>query len=129
MTVWIIQQPRPNAGGWQPDFSSAEKYGEFKFMFDSHEKVYANPNPSMHKAQRITGQEFNFETDYILWPNIGDPQAMFAFIFGFCLAHLGNIDYVNTLQWNRKREEDGSRNAKSGFYIPIRYNFKTPKVD
>lgn len=128
MTVWIIQQPRPNARNWQPDFSSAEKYGEFRFVYDSHEKVYALPNPSMHKASRLL-KEFNYETDYLLWPNIGDPQAMFAFMFGFCLTHLGNIDYVNVLQWNRKREEDGTRDPSSGFYVPVRYNFKAVKVD
>lgn len=123
MTVFIIQQPRQNRHNWQPDFSSAEKYGELRFVFDAHERVYALPNPSMKKAQR-TLKDFDFEKDYILWPNIGDPQAMFAFAFAFGLEQLLAVDYVNVLQWNRKREEDGSRDPSVGFYVPIRYNFK-----
>lgn len=123
MTVWIIQKPRPNKRDWTPDFSSAEKFGRIEFVFDEHEKVFAMPNPAKEKARRVFREKFNYETDYILWPNLGDPQAMIAAMIGLFQEHLGHIEFINALQWDRKRDEYGQR-GRDGFYVPIKYNLK-----
>lgn len=117
MTVYVVQQPTPNKHGWQPDLSSAAQYGAIKFCFDSTDKVYALPGPSLFKARKML-RDFDYENDYILWPNLGDPMAMAAFMLA--LKDI-NMNYVTFLQWSRKREEDGTRDVNNGFYVPITF--------
>ncbi len=123
MTVFVIQQPTRNAHGWEPDFSSAEKFGKIQFVFDQSEKVYATPTPSKDKVAKLFKEQgFNHETDFILWQNLGDPMAMAAFMLAFCWECDLDIPFVKFLQWNRKRDENGVRDPKQGFYVPITFN-------
>jgi hypothetical protein len=120
MTVYIVQQPRPNKSGWTPDLSSSAKYGPLEYIFDSSEKVYALPGPSLFKARKIL-RNFNPEEDYFLWPNVGDPMA--CIISTIALAER-NIDFFRILYWDRKREVSGERKRNEGFYIPIKISLK-----
>ena len=117
MTVYVVQQPTPNKNGWQPDLSSAAEFGTIKFVFDSSDKVYALPGPSLFKARKVL-KDFNYEKDYVLWPNLGDPMAMAAFMLAMRDI---DMDKVTFLQWSRKRGEDGERIPGSGFYVPITF--------
>ena len=124
MTVWVIQQPVPNRQGWMPDFSSAIEYGEIQYIFGANEKVYALPGPSLFKARKLLRERFNSEKDYVLWPNTGDPMACII----ACMV-LGEMEFddVKCLYWNRKRDEDGNRDSKSGFYFPINVSLNEKK--
>lgn len=126
MNVYVIQQPVPNATGWMPDFSIATEYGKIQYIFEGGEKVHALPGPSLFKVRKLLREKFDHTKDYILWPNTGDPMACII----ACIA-LGELDieYINCLYWNRKRNSDGVRDAKLGFYSPIKINLKERKED
>lgn len=114
MTVYIPQEPKPNRQNWVPDFSSALQYGEIAFVFESHEKVYAIPAPSLFKARRLL-ENFNYKEDYILIHTAGDPMAQI--VVDMVLREL-DPEYINFLYWDRKREPDGTRKTGAGFYVP-----------
>ena len=121
MTVYVIQQPVPNQHNWTPDLTPATDFGPLKYIFDGGENVYALPGPMMKKAQNVL-KDFDPEHDYILWPNTGDPAALWTTCFA--LAQMG-FQKVSFLYWNRKRVS-GQRDYSSGFYAPITYDLKTP---
>jgi len=118
MTVYVVQQPKPNKSGFLPDFSSAADFGEMKFIFSSDEKVFAIPGPSLTKAKREL-KVFNQEEDYILWHNAGDPAAMYAVLIALMAEH--NPSKINFLYWNRKRDSSGNREPHAGFYVPCKF--------
>lgn len=127
MTVFVIQQPRPNKKtGWVPDLSSATEYGELEYIFDPHERCYALPMPSLFKARRILRDKFDEEEDYILWPSAGDPVSVFAVCFA--MADL-NLSKVTILIWDRKRDENGRRLRDKGCYVPVKFTLREEKLD
>ena len=126
MTVFVVQQPRPNKNNWVPDLSSAAEYGPLEYVFDSHEKVFALPGPSLFKAAKLMRDKFNFEKDYILWPSAGDPMAFAALMLAFKDL---NIDYIHFLIWDRKRDATGQRDPRNGFYVPVKFVLKKEKSD
>jgi len=124
MTVYVVQQPVPNKNGWMPDFSNAAEYGEIQYIFNADEKVYALPGPSLFKVRKLLRETFDYKKDYILWPNIGDPMS--CIITAAAIGEMG-YDYIKCLYWNRKRDADGNRDAKAGYYFPIQINLKARK--
>ena len=118
-TVYIIQQPKPNAKGWMPDFTDASKYGKFRFIFAPGERPWTDPEAAMETAS-VTLANFNADEDYILWPCTGDPAALFA-----VLLILGRfpINQVTFLYWERKII-NGHRNKSEGFYTPVKFNLR-----
>jgi len=125
MTVYVIQPPPKNRHGWSPDLSSAAEYGEIQFVFDDRDRVYALPGPSLFKARKIAAV-FDCDKDYILWPNIGDPMALACFLLAMKDK---DMPHCNFLYWNRKRNEDGTRDSHSGYYVPVKFNLKDVKVN
>ncbi len=120
MTVYVAQQPSVNKNGFTPDLSSASEYGELKFVFDASDKVYSIPNPSYQKACRSL-KNFNPETDYVLFAPNSDPASWFAVAL---ILGAMNLESVTMLYWNRKRDEHGVRDGKTGFYFPCKFNLK-----
>lgn len=119
-TVFVIQQPRPNNSGWLPDLSSASSYGKIEYIFDSHEKVFALPGPSLFKARKAL-KDFDCEKDYLLWPGVGDPAAMTVTLLALAEK---DMPFLKQLYWDRKRNDDGARHPTSGFYVPLTFNIK-----
>lgn len=121
MTVYIVQRPTRNSSGWEPDLSTAAEYGALEYVFEANEKVYALPGPSLRKAKKIL-EKFDHENDHILWPNIGDPMAFAAWMLALGQTMIERqIPFVSFLQWNRKRNEDGTRDPRIGFYVPCKF--------
>lgn len=119
MTVYVVQQPVPNRKNWVPDLTPANEFGAIEYVFKSDDNVYALPGPMMKKAQKIF-KDFDPNNDYLLWPNTGDPAALWTCCFA--LAILG-FDKISILYWNRKRIS-GQRDYQQGFYVPITYDLK-----
>lgn len=117
MTVYVTQQPVPNAKGWTPDLSSASEYGKIEFVFNGGEKIYALPGPSMNKARQML-KNFNAEEDYILWPGSCDPASLKVCMI--VLVLLG-VHKIKTLYWDRERDRDGNRSKSRGFYKPVTF--------
>lgn len=125
-TVFIPQQPMPNKKtGWMPDLSSAAEYGKIVYLFGGGEKVYALPGPSRFKARKLL-ENFNPEEDYILWPGVGDPAALFATMIGLMQSEPESITF---LYWDRKRDSSGGRDGVSGFYVPCKFQIKEKRND
>ena len=121
MTVYIPQQPMPNKRtGWTPDLSSAAEYGKIEYVFAGGERVYALPGPSLFKAKKIL-RDFNPEEDYILWPGVGDPAALYATLLALMSHDPASIRF---LYWDRKRDSNGQRDRNSGFYVPCNFMIK-----
>lgn len=117
-TIYIPQQPMPNKRtGWAPDLSSALQYGKIEYIFQGGEKCYALPGPSLFKARKAL-ENFDPENDYILWPGVGDPAALFATLLALMLH---NPDQIRFLYWDRKRDDDGNREKGRGFYVPVNF--------
>lgn len=115
--VFITQQPRPNKLGWTPNLSRAAGYGNFVYIFEAEDKPWANPNASVDKAIAVLS-EFNPDTDYLLYPNSGDPLgAMIVFM----VISRFSFSQVKMLYWERKLE-NGVRSPSDGFYSPITIN-------
>lgn len=119
MTVYIAQQPAPRANGWTPDLTSAVEFGKIVYVFNGGESVYALPGPSMKKAQSLL-KDFDPENDYFLWPNTGDPAALWTCCFA--ISALG-FSKIRILYWSRKRT-NGQRDHNNGYYSPITYDLK-----
>lgn len=114
MTVYVTQQPRPNARNWVPNLEPATQYGELKYVFSGDEAVYCNPVSMMQECwDRL--KDFDPDEDYILWPNTGDPAACWAVIMTIMSYGLDKIQF---LYWDRKMDEDGRR-TNEGFYTPV----------
>lgn len=114
-TVFITQQPKVNRQGWSPDLSPAADYGKFVYIFDSNEFIYQDTVAGMRKAYSKL-EDYNPEHDYILWPNTGDPAAIWCTIMAICGMGFNDITF---LYWDRKRDESGQRSKQQGFYVPV----------
>ena len=115
MTVYVTQQPTPNRKGWQPDLSPAAQYGAIKYVFDADTPVSSNPNIAQELAvERLL--DFNPDTDYICYPNSGDPTS-YAMVSG-TLAWLG-YEQFTVLAWNRDRDAQGNPRRDRGYYTPV----------
>lgn len=117
MTVFITKRPVSDRMGWVPDLSAANTYGPMEFIFEGHERVFALPMPSLHKARRSIGKNFNYERDFLLHPNSLDQMALIC-----CLTAIldQRPPYINILYYDRAKNEDGTRNQRSGTYYPIK---------
>lgn len=112
--VFITQQPRPNRQNWMPNLSPAMPYGHFIYVFKGDDKPWCNPESSVEHAQEIL-RDFDPDDDYILYPNSGDPAAMWIVLL--VLARFP-IDKVRILYWERKLD-NGERSRTDGFYTPV----------
>lgn len=124
MTVFVAQQPMPSKSGWMPDLSSAAEHGPIQYVFDTSDKVYALPGPSLFKARKAL-KNFDPEVDFFLWPGVGDPAALWA-----CLIAMMGTDpeFITFLYWDRKRDSSGERDGRSGFYVPCKFNIKEKSI-
>lgn len=115
-TVYVTQRPQRSKAGWKPNLLPATVYGELKYVFESDDYVFSSPNESMAKAKEILNQ-FDPSVDYILYPNTGDPAAIYAIclILGYWFSQCT----INFLYWDRTIDEDGNRSHDKGSYKVI----------
>lgn len=112
--VFITQQPKPNHTGWMPNLSPAAPYGRFVYVFSSDAAPWTNPDEAVEIATAALA-DFDPDEDYILYPNSGDPAAMWIILL--VLARF-NINKLRVLYWERKLV-DGERSRRDGFYSPV----------
>jgi hypothetical protein len=112
--VFITQQPKPNHVGWMPNLSPAMQFGRFVYVFSSDSAPWTNPDEAIETAAAALAK-FDPEEDYLLYPNSGDPAAMWIILL--VLARF-SISKLKILYWERKLV-DGERSRKDGFYSPI----------
>jgi len=112
--VFIIQQPRPKADGWVPNFESATKYGTLHFVYDLSDRAYADPHQASVKAQTKLA-DFNPIRDYILPTVFGDPATTWVVIQ--VLAR--RCDQLKYLYWSRTRDENGVMSNEVGYYYEV----------
>ena len=116
MTVYVTQQPTPNRRNWQPDLSPAAEYGKIKYIFQGGEQPFTNPANAISVARKEL-RDFNPETDFICWPNSGDPASLYATIM--CLVDKGHKE-ITFLYWNRNRDANGQPLPDRGYYAPVK---------
>lgn len=116
-TVFITQQPRPNRLGWLPNLSPASQFGKFVYVFTAADAPWTNPDAAMEKATDLL-RDFNEDEDFVLWPNSGDPAAMWIILAILARFPLRKI---RILYWERKLE-NGERMKGDGFYTPVTIN-------
>ncbi len=114
MTVYVSQQPIPNRHNWTPNLEPATKYGALKFIFQGESQPYLKPQSALLHAMEILAN-FNQEQDYLLWPNTGDPTAMWCAILALTQLEFTRISF---LYWNKPRGN------KQGYYAPMEFNLK-----
>ena len=114
MTVYVSQQPILNRHNWMPNLEPATKYGQLKYIFQGDAQPYQTPQRSLAHAIDIL-QDFKPKQDHLLWPNTGDPTAMWCAILAFQVL---GIDCVSFLYWNKPRGNS------QGYYAPIEFNLK-----
>lgn len=114
MTVYVSQQPIPNRHNWTPNLEPATKYGQLKFIFQGDSQPYQTPQKSLfHAFKALRG--FDPERDYLLWPNTGDPTAMWCAVIALGILSMPKINF---LYWNKPRG-----NA-IGYYAPIEFDLR-----
>ncbi len=119
-TVYVTQRPIPNKKTqWVPNLAPASKYGKLIYVFESDHQVFSTTSKSLDRAKDIL-EDFNPDRDYLLWPNSGDPAALWVCIHA--LAGSG-LPWINYLYWERGFNEQGQRASSKGFYSPIRIEF------
>jgi len=114
MTVYVSQEPTPNRHDWVPNLEPATKYGALRFIFNGDEQPYMFPKRSLAHAVDIL-RGFDQKTDHLLWPNTGDPTAMWCAILALNVLGFKRISF---LYWNKPR---GNR---QGYYAPIEFDLK-----
>lgn len=117
-TVYVTQQPIPNNKNWVPNLSPALQYGKLAYVFDGGQQIFSNPNVEIVRAKSRL-EDFDPDRDFLLWPNSGDPAALW--VCQHALAGMG-LPYISYLYWERGLE-DGQRSTKAGFYSPVRIEF------
>lgn len=117
MTVFITKRPVSDRTGWVPDLSPATQYGPLEFIFEGQERVFALPQPSLHKARRTIGKSFEHDRDFLLHPNSLDQMALVC-----CLTAIleQKPPYINLLYYDRALNEEGVRDRRKGTYYPIK---------
>jgi hypothetical protein len=118
--VFVTQRPIPNKkNGWTPDLSPATSYGRLEYVFESDKQVFCTTAKSLERAKDFL-EDFNPDRDFLLWPNSGDPAALWVCIHA--LAGMG-LPCVKYLYWERGFNQAGERDSKKGFYSPITIDF------
>lgn len=110
--VFIVQQPKPKADGWVPDFEPATEFGTLHFIFDAGDRPYSDANGARRKAL-IKLRDFDPEVDYILDPRFGDPAASWEVLK--LLVALKKEPRM--LYWSRGRGENGEMTNERGYYF------------
>ena len=125
MTVFVTKRPVPDGKGWLPDLTPAQDYGPLEFIFEGHEKVFALPQPALHKARRVLLKKFKPEEDFLLHPNSTDQMVMVV-----CLAAIMDMrpEFIRVLYWDRTLQKDGSRDRRKGSYYPIKLELRKPEA-
>lgn len=118
--VFITQQPRPNRRGWMPNLDPASEFGNCHFVFNSAERPSLNPDSAIIKAGYQL-RSFDCEKDFILWPNTGDPAALWAVIMALCSRT--DVHQIQFLYWERKLVNN-QRSSTEGWYVPIKFPTK-----
>ena len=119
MTVYVMQQPTQTRKGWTPNLQPATEFGEIQYVFPGGVPIYTSPVKTLKMAKNALAN-FNPDEDYLLWPNTGDPAAMWVCCFAIVLLGFSKVRF---LYWNRKYE-NGNRIGSDGFYVPITYKFE-----
>lgn len=114
-TVYIIQKPNSTL----IDVSSAEEYGEVKYIFESRYQASQNPQEAINILREKLS---HFKPgDFVASAAGGDFGAIF--MAGMILPEIladetGLVETpIKWLRWERKRDVNGQR-LSSGFYIP-----------
>jgi hypothetical protein len=115
--VFVTQQPVKNRRNWVPNLQPATQYGAIHFIFTGEERPHENPTAAVEQAAKALAT-FRADEDYILWPNTGDPAAVWATIIA--LSQVCLDDYVNILYWDRKLVH-GVSSKTEGFYVAIKF--------
>jgi hypothetical protein len=118
-TVYVTQQPRRNRHNWTPNLEPAAKYGPLKFVFEGDDHPFENPRSAIVKAANELAF-FDWKNDYILWPNTGDPAAMWAIMIALSEILLEEAESIQFLYWERKLIK-GVSSRTEGYYVPIRF--------
>lgn len=92
MTVYFVQEPSPRRQ--QPDISSAERFGETKYVYDYRFPVSQRPEDAYRHAQEIL-RDFDPAHDWIADCG-GDKMAL-----GVVIHVLADWDVIPFLRWNR----------------------------
>jgi hypothetical protein len=104
-TVYVAQQPTPKLGtGWIPDLSPANKFGKVEFVFDAPDKPWVDTQNAIAKIL-VRTKEFDADTDFLLWPQSGDPASFWLMIQTLTARGFHRLRF---LYYQRE-----------GFYIPI----------
>ena len=121
MTVFLIQQPKPSKSGFMPDFTSAAEYGHILNLFELDEQVFGDPMRYLAIATtRLLAAEFS-DNDYFLWPNTGDPIALYVAIVA--VTRLPNLKKIQILNWQRPFLKNDKK--QRGYYLPVTITLST----
>jgi len=92
--VWVVQRPHPR----RPlDLSTAENFGELKYLFDFIDGVSTSPDKSyLHAVNAL--RDFDEDTDYLLDCG-GDKMALGVAVH--VLAFEYDIPIIKFLRWDR----------------------------
>jgi hypothetical protein len=118
--VYVTQQPRANRHNWVPNLESAAQYGALRFIFAGDDRPYESPRLSTIKAARELAF-FNWQEDFLLWPNSGDPAALLTAVLALSELLYDDAEYITLLYWNRKSLGPGKHSTTEGFYVPIKF--------
>lgn len=118
-TVYITQQPVKNRRNWVPNLEPATHYGKLQYIFSGDDKPFQNPRTSILHASRYLAS-FDWQNDFLLWPNTGDPASFMAAILALTELLYDDAEYIQFLYWERKRTPEG-HSSREGFYVPIRF--------
>ena len=120
--VYVVNRPVKNKFGWTPDLTDAARYGSLEVVFEPEYKPQFLPSPCIQKARKIM-RDFCPE-DYILWPGGGDPIAVMV----VCMLAAESSPVVRVLRWERNMEE-GERDRRKGWYMPVALELRKEKVN
>lgn len=111
MTAYCVQEPAPHR-----DLSSAEKFGEVKFLLPANYKPSLTPGPCLGKIHSGL-KDFDPLTDYVFTAGT-EPWGMM--LLGVALRDMG-LSEVNFLRWDRNLDEN--RLKVSEGYNPVKVKF------
>lgn len=114
--VYISQEPKQNTQGWAPSMAPAAQYGALDYVFEKNEQPFMDTEGAVLKARKKL-ELFNQDTDFVCWPNSGDPAALWITIMVLCELGVTSITY---LYWNRERSDDGTVAKGKGYYHPVK---------
>lgn len=122
--VYVVQSPKPNGKGWTPNLEPATQFGALHFIFSAEDRPNLNPTQAVQICSNIL-KDFRPDTDFLLYPNAGDPAGMWAAVISLCCL---GVSHINFLYWERKLGADGQRVPNSGWYQPIKFSI-VPQIN